>query len=308
MALVEERLRSVTGVSYVRFAQLLEHALKGTGKRLRPALTLLCGRFYPCNRDSLVSIATAMELLHTATLIHDDAIDNSEVRRGEATLNSMWGEKSAILVGDYLFAKSAELAASVGSIRVVTLYAHTLMAICSGEIDQDLTPRGQGHSQRRYFQRISNKTASLFAAATELGGLLGQAPEGALGALRSYGHNLGIAFQIVDDILDFIGEGEEMGKPVGSDLMQGTLTLPAILLLEREPRDNPVLAVLADRDKPANLRRAIEMVRNSSIIPECYRVAEGYCSRAQKALRRLPHNPVSGLLSDLLDYIVERHK
>ena len=305
---VEDRLRSVCEVDFPWLSKLLEHSLKSGGKRIRPALVLLSGKFYHYDLSYLLPVATAIEILHTATLVHDDAIDNSLVRRGRPTINKVWGEDKAILLGDYLLAKSEELVADTQNLRVIKLLAQTVMTISSGELNQAFSAFNLEQTRQQYLQRISGKTACLLSLATESGAILSQAPEKSVEALKGYGYNLGIAFQIVDDILDFIGTEEEMGKPIGSDLAQGTLTLPAILLLERYPEDNPVRRLFQNEDRQRNIELAMELVRNSSITQECYAVASDYCARACHNLSLLPDNASRRSLIKLADYVVKRRK
>ena len=305
---VEDRLKSVSGVDFPWLAELLDYSLKGGGKRIRPALTLLSGKFYDYNLGSLLSMATAVELMHTATLVHDDAVDNSLVRHGRPTINKVWGEDKAVLLGDYLFAKAGEFAADTGNLRVIKLFSQTLQTISSGELNQSFNAFNLEQTHQHYFQRISRKTASLFSLATESGAILSQAPEKSVEFLKGYGYNLGIAFQIVDDILDFIGTEEEMGKPVGSDLAQGTLTLPAMLLLERYPEDNPVKRVFQNQDRQKNIELAIELIRSSSIVSKCYEVASEHCSKACQSLKLLPDNASRQALTELADYVVSRKR
>ncbi len=305
---VEDRLGSVSEVDFPWLPQLLDYSIKGGGKRIRPAFTLLSGKFYHYNLDYLLPMATAVELMHTATLVHDDAIDKSLFRRGRPTINSLWGEDKAVLLGDYLFAKAGEFAADTSNLRVIKLFAQTLEIISSGELNQSFNAFNLEQTREHYLQRISGKTASLFSLATESGAILSQAPEESVKVLEGYGYNIGIAFQIVDDILDFIGTEEEMGKPVGSDLAQGTLTLPAMLLLERYPEDNPVKKFFQNKDKQENIKLVIELIRNSSIVPECYKVASEYCSKACQNLNLLPDNTSRRALIELADYVVNRKK
>jgi len=305
---VEDRLRSVCEVDFPWLSKLLEYSLKNGGKRIRPALVLLAGKFYNYDLSYLLPMATAIEILHTATLVHDDAIDNSLVRRGRPTINKVWGEDKAILLGDYLLAKSEELVADTQNLRVIKLFAQTIMTISSGELNQAFSAFNLEQTRQQYLQRISSKTACLISLATESGAILSQAPEKSVEALKGYGYNLGIAFQIVDDTLDFIGTEEEMGKPVGSDLAQGTLTLPAILLLERYPEDNPVRRLFQNEDRQRNIELAMELVRNSSITQECYAVASDYCARACHNLSLLPDNASRRSLIKLADYVVKRRK
>ncbi len=260
---VGDWLRSVSRVDFSSLSKLLDYSLSGGGKRIRPALVLLSGKIYDYNLDYLLPMATAVELYHTATLVHDDAIDKSSIRRGRPTINAVWDEDKAVLLGDYLFANGGEFTAATGNLRVVKLSAQTIMTISSGELNQAFNAFNLEQTREDYFQRVSCKTASLFSMATESGAILSQAPEKSIEVLKGYGYNLGIAFQIIDDILDFIGTEEELGKPVGSDLAQGTLTLPAMLVLERYPEENPVKRLFQSGDKQKNIELAIELIRNS---------------------------------------------
>ncbi len=305
---VEDRLRAVSNVDFIHLSELLEYSLGGDGKRIRPALTLLAGKFYHYNPDLLLPMAAAVEIMHTATLVHDDAIDNSLVRRGRSTINKLWGYGEAILLGDYLFAEAGALTATTENLRVIKNFAATLKTISSGELNQAFNAFNLEQTRSQYFRRVAQKTASLFSMATEAGAVLSQAPEESIQILIEYGYNLGIAFQIVDDILDFIGTEEELGKPVGSDLTQGTLTLPAILLLERYPEDNPVKRLFKNRDELDNIKLAIELLRDSPIIQECYQVAADYCAKGCRNLKLLPHNASRQSLLDLADFITYRRK
>jgi octaprenyl-diphosphate synthase len=308
LAKVDDLLSLVTEVSFPRLAELLGYSLKRGGKRIRPALTLLSGKFYDYNLGPLLPMALAVELMHTATLVHDDAIDKSIVRRGRPTVNEVWSEDKAVLLGDYLFAKAGECAADTQNLRAVKLFSQTLETISAGEINQAFNSFNLEQTRQHYIERISHKTASLFSLATESGAILSQAPEKSVEVLKEYGHNLGIAFQIIDDILDFTSTEEEIGKPTGADLAQGTLTLPAMLILERYPEDNPVKRVFQNRDKQENIKLALELVRNSSIVQECYQVASDYCSKACQNLNLLPDNASRRALIELADYVVKRKR
>ena len=307
LAKVKDKIRSISKIDFPWLSEQLSYVVKGSGKGARPALTLLAGKFYNYNLTYLLPMAVSVELMHTSTLVHDDAIDKALVRRGQPTINKIWGEDIAILMGDYLFAKAGEFVADTQNPRVIKLFSQTLAIISSGEINQFLDAFKLEQSRENYFQRISHKTASLFALATESGAILSAAPEKSVEILQEYGYNLGIAFQIVDDILDFIGTEKILGKPVGADLAQGTLTLPAMLLLERQPDDNPIKRLFESRDK-TNIKAAIEQVHNSSIVEECYNIASEYCSRACRNLHLLPENASRQALIELADYIIKREE
>ena len=302
---VKEKLRSIREIDFPWLSQQLSYVVKETGKGIRPALTLLSGKFYNYNLTRLLPMAVSVELMHTATLVHDDAIDKAVIRRGQPTINRIWGDEIAVLMGDYLFAKAGEFVSDTQTPRVIKLFSQTLATISSSEINQFREAFKLEPSRKNYFRRIYGKTASLFSLATESGAILSQAPEESVAILKEYGDNLGTAFQIVDDILDFTSTEEAMGKPVGSDLTQGTLTLPAILLMERYPEDNPVKRLFENGDKK-NVALAIEMVRNSSIVGDCYRVASEYCAKACRNLKLLPENNSRQALLDLAAFVVNQ--
>ncbi len=305
LAHVEQTFDTLKQVDYPPLAQMLELVLAGGGKLLRPALALLAGRFGKYDLDLLVPLAASIELLHNATLVHDDVIDNAAIRRGRPTANSVFSNATTVMLGDYMFAHAAELVSRTGSIRVIRLFSHTLMVMATGEIRQDLTAYDSRQSIRDYLQRIGGKTASLFATACEGGAVVADEPEPWIDALRDYGYSFGMAFQIVDDILDFTGDEAQMGKPVGSDLMQGTLTLPALLLMERQPRDNPVERYFA-RPSKERLAQAVEAIRGSDIPAESYAMARDFCRQAREATAVLPDNPDRQTLIDLTETILDR--
>jgi octaprenyl-diphosphate synthase len=266
------------------------------------------------NLDLLVPLAASIELLHSATLVHDDVIDAAPTRRGRETANALVDNAASVMVGDYMFAHAAELVARTGNIDVIRLFARTLMEMATGELHQDMSAFSYGQSTREYFSRIRGKTASLFGTSAEGGSMVAGLSNPQAQAMRAYGENLGMAFQIVDDVLDFIGDEEEMGKPQGSDLMQGTLTLPALLLMERHPDDNPVKRYFAGQRKSENLRRALVMVRESDIIDESMSVAIGFRDRAIAALETPSLTALDSFaaarsrttLADLAHWVTER--
>ena len=307
---MEERLKETCRVDSPVLAQMLERSLGGGGKRIRPVLVLLAGGLYNSQAECLLPMAAAVEVLHTATLVHDDAIDNSPVRHGRPTINQEWGDDRAILLGDYLLAQAEALVAEAENLAVIKLFAASIMTLCSGELNQSFAAFDLEQTGESYIDRIAAKTASLIVLATQSGVVLGGAPEEAVTALKEYGYNLGIAFQIVDDILDFTGDEEEMGKPVGSDLAEGTLTLPAILLLKRSPGgDNPVRRLFRHQgDAGENIKSAIEQVGGSGVIEDCYKLAADYIAGAKSNLEMLPDSASRRSLTALADYVMARKK
>jgi octaprenyl-diphosphate synthase len=291
MVALEMELDRVIGEAPADLADKLGHALKGGGKRLRPALVLLAGGLYPGESAPLVSMALGYELLHTATLVHDDTIDNALTRRGMLTVNRLWGNSSAVLLGDYMCGCSALMTARTDSLRAMEIFSGALTDLCGGAIAEHVA--GSRKSREEYFATISRKTASLFSAATESGAVLSKAPTKAVKALKSYGYNLGMAFQTVDDIHDFV-----------SDMSRGGITLPAILLLE-QPQNQWVGDVL-QKDPSTALDLLIEMVEDSAVLEDCYRIARGFCDKAYSDLGILPHNRIRDSLGDLIEYVVDQ--
>ena len=308
LPLVRETIGSVAqGVGFDFLAKMLEQSLAGTGKMMRPAIALLAGRLGSYELDKLVPLAASVELLHTATLVHDDVIDEADERRGNETSNSLFGNSASVMLGDYMFANAAELITRTGNIQVVKNFAATLMMMVRGELNQDVTVFEYSEDVQRYLDRITGKTASLFATCAEGGALVCGAPADQVEAMRLYGLRLGIAFQIVDDILDFTGDPEVMGKPaVGSDLRGGTLTLPAILYMQREPDDNPIKRAFDGQRRRANLDRAIAEILDGDFIEESMTTARRFGAEAREALAVLPPSETRDTLDSLVDYVLDR--
>ena len=305
---VEERLHGISDVKTHFLPDLLDYVFRTQGKRVRPAITLLASQFHPHDHDQPVTMATAVELLHMATLIHDDTVDNSPLRRGKATVSDVWGKDVAVLLGDYVFATSATFVCDTENVRVIRRFSETIMQLSSGELLEFFNTNNWRQSRDDYNNRIYRKTASLFHTAAESGAILSGAPEGTVQALEEYGYNIGMAFQIVDDILDVQGSTEEIGKPVGNDLLQGVLTLPTIMLMERYPDGNPVKELFA-RGKNGSgdqLKTALEMIQNSEIIEDCYDVVGDHCRKAARSLESLDDIPARASLLMLSEYIMER--
>ena len=288
--------------------ELLNYVFHTTGKRVRPAITLLSAGFHAHDNDFPIIMAAATELLHLATLIHDDTVDKSSLRRGKATVSDQWGGNVAVLLGDYVFATSATFVCDTHNVRVIRRFSETIMELSSGELLEYFNTNNWKQSREDYNERIYRKTASLFCTAAETGAILSGAPETIVQTLKSYGHNIGMAFQIVDDILDVQGSTEEIGKPVGNDLLQGVLTLPAIMLMERHPTENPIEELFQSHDhgNGESLKRTLEMIQNSEIIEDCYGVVRDYCLKASSAVETLSDGPSRRSLLDLSNYILER--
>jgi octaprenyl-diphosphate synthase len=307
MIFVEDLLESTKQVELPPLKRMIEHALQAKGKRLRPGLVLLAGSFGDYELNRLVPLGASIELLHTASLVHDDVVDGAESRRGRPTANAVFDNALTVLLGDYMFANAAEMVTRTGSLHVTRLFALALMKMTSGELDQDAAAFDVGKDIQNYLSRIGGKTASLFTTATEGGAVLGNCPESWVEALRVYGYSLGMAFQIVDDILDYTGDEALMGKPVGSDLREGTVTLPGLLLIERYPKENPIKRFfLAKRDREARLQEALAMIRDSGALDTSMEMARDYIRRANDAITILPDTESRRALNDLGEYVLTR--
>lgn len=304
---VDSVLQQASLVPYEPLRDTLQPILTARGKRLRPALVLLAARQKHYDPSVLVPAAAAVELLHTATLVHDDMLDGASVRRGVTTVNQECGDRASVLVGDYLFAKAADLAADTNNVEVMHVFSRALMTIADGQLQEMFVTDAPDGIMPAYLRRIGAKTASLFETSSQVGAILGGTSPLITQALRLYGYSLGMAFQVVDDILDFIGYAEDLGKPVGGDLRQGTVTLPAILLLQLYPENNPVQAIVdGDGDLEENVARAISMVRGSEVLGLCVKQARDYGEQAKGALAVLTDNAYKRTMLDLADYIVSR--
>jgi len=308
LAKVDEKLRELANTETSAVQPLLQYVTDAGGKRVRPAITLLCAQFHPHDPDRPIIMASAVELLHLATLIHDDTVDNSPLRRGRATVSNTWSPHVAVLFGDYVFATSATFVCDTNNIRVIRRFSETIMELASGQLMEYFTAFDSTQARSLYQDRIYRKTASLFCTASESGAVLGEASEPEVQALRDYGYNIGMAFQVRDDLLDFEGDPSNLGKPVGSDLLNGVLTLPTIMLMERYPNDDFVQSLFKDRNNDKKLKKVVEVINDSTILLDCEQVVQDYSDKACKALEDLPDGAPKQSLMDLADYITARRR
>jgi len=303
---VEALMRSQADGHHPDLSTALDLLLSSGGKRIRPSLSLLIGKMLGASSDRLITIAAAIELLHTATLVHDDLIDGSLLRRGMATLNSQWSPGATVLTGDFLFARAAILAADTNSIPVMKIFSNTLSVIVNGEITQMFASRCKV-SREDYFKRIYAKTASLFETSACTAAMISPVDEDTVAAMRRYGYQIGMAFQIVDDILDFTGEQSTVGKPVGSDLRQGLVTLPALLYIENQPDDPEAQALINGQCLNDNqVTRLVSAIRSSDAIQISQDEACNFVQLALDGIRSQPNSSLRKSLEDLAEYIVQR--
>ncbi len=308
--LVEARLRQAADVEYPLVGDFLSAIVASGGKRLRPMLLLLAARSFTYDVPTLVPAAAGIELLHTASLVHDDTIDHALFRRGQPTLNSAFSSEAVILLGDFLFAQSAILATETMNPRVVRVFATTLGEITDGVLREIFSGHRTDQTRQDYEMRIYGKTASLFAGAAEMGAIIGGAPEHAIEAIRSFGTDYGMAFQIVDDVLDFSSTSETTGKPVGADLRQGTITLPTMYFLADS--DGSATATLVRRiaDGEAvpedEVDEVTSLISSSDAIDRAMEVASTYIETARARLDVIPDDAVRDELHALTDLALSR--
>jgi len=305
--LVEDRLSQIARQDIPLLSEMLEYALLNVGKRVRPALTLLSGKFYNYDLKLLVPMATAVEVLHIGTLVHDDMIDNSATRHGKPAVYRSYGSNSALLLGDYLFSRAGSLATMTENLRVIRRFTETLMTISGGELREASISFDPSSARDNYYKWISDKTACLFVMAAECGSVLSGCPEDQVTALKSYAQNFGLAFQIIDDILDFVGDQSSLGKPVGSDLSEGAITLPSIIYSEKHPGDKLIYKIIVEGDKRL-VQQAVDKIKGSDVIEECRAIAHDFYSRASQSLESLPDCDAKGSLRDLVGFVIERNK
>jgi len=305
IAQVEERMLSRSSGYHQELEAALKHLLSSGGKRVRPMVAVLTGTLLGAEKDKLITLGASIELLHTATLVHDDLIDGALLRRGNPTLNSNWSPAATVLTGDYIFAQAAELAAEIGSTQVMSLFAQTLTTIVNGEVRQLFSRKGIT-TREEYFRRIYEKTGSMFVLATHAAAQLSGAKGSEIEAAKSYGHEVGKAFQIVDDILDFTGDETRLGKPIGGDLQQGVLTLPTLYFTEENPDHPELKAVMNGKGKSDLIEKVITDIKNSRAIHRALEDARLYAGRAVEALDGLPPGEDRDALRELAEFVVER--
>ncbi|MDE2462983.1 MAG: polyprenyl synthetase family protein [Alphaproteobacteria bacterium] len=315
-ALVAADMQAVDALIHARMSsavtlipELSRHLIDSGGKRLRPMLTLAAAR--ACNYVGThhLNLAAAVEFIHTATLLHDDVVDASALRRGKVAANVVWGNKPSILVGDFLFSRAFELMVETGDLGVLGILAGASSVIAEGEVMQLRSANNLGTTEADYLAVVTAKTAALFAASAEAGGAIAAAPRPIVEALRDYGLNLGIAFQLTDDTLDYSGGEQQMGKAVGDDFREAKVTLPVILAHQRAngPQRRFWQRVIeAGEQKDRDLETAIQIVRETGAIGESQARARGYANAAIAAASRLPSPEISQALMDIAEFCVAR--
>ena len=291
-----------------RIPAVTAHLIEAGGKRLRPMLTLAAARMCGYEGDKHVTLATAIEFIHTATLLHDDVVDESAQRRGRPTANLLWDNKSSVLVGDYLLARAFQLMTETESLRILAVLSNASATITEGEVLQLTAAQDLGTTEEIYFKVVRGKTAALFSAATEASGILAGVSEEQIKALFDYGDALGIAFQVVDDLLDFWG-GDAIGKNVGDDFRDRKMTLPmikAIAAADDEERAFWKRTLEKNDQRDGDLETALELMTKHGALDATRAAAIDWADKAKAALVVLPEHPIREMLHDIADYVVER--
>lgn len=292
-----------------RIPEVTAHLVEAGGKRLRPLLTLAAARMCGYGGDHHVLLAATVEFIHTATLLHDDVVDESTRRRGRPTANLLWDNKSSVLVGDYLFARSFQLMVETGSLRVLDILANASATIAEGEVLQLTAAQNLATDEGIYLQVVRGKTAALFSAATEVGGVIAGAPEAQVAALHSYGDALGIAFQIADDLLDYGGADDAIGKNTGDDFRERKVTLPIIKAVAgATPSERAFWERVIEKgdQRDGDLEEARAIMARHGAMQAARADAVAWSDKARAALSALPDHPIRGMLDDLADYVVAR--
>lgn len=305
-ALIRQRMSSRHAP---RIPEVTAHLIEAGGKRVRPMLTLAAAKLLGYPGDYHIHLAATVEFIHTATLLHDDVVDESQQRRGRPTANLLWDNKSSVLVGDYLFARSFQLMVEPGNLRTLEILSNASATIAEGEVLQLTAAQDLRTDESVYLQVVRGKTAALFSAATEVGGVIAEASAEQVQALFDYGDALGIAFQIADDLLDYGGVSETIGKNVGDDFRERKLTLPVIKAVAQADAEERAFwsRVIEDGDqRDGDLERALGILARHGAMETVRAEALAWADKAKASLAILPDHPIRGMLSDLADFVVRR--
>ncbi|MFM8309013.1 MAG: solanesyl diphosphate synthase [Microcystis aeruginosa] len=307
LRLLTDNLKNLVGARHPILAAAAEHLFEAGGKRVRPAIVLLVSRATMLDRDITPRhrrLAEITEMIHTASLVHDDVVDEAELRRSVPTVNSLFDNRVAVLAGDFLFAQSSWYLANLDNLEVVKLLSEVIRDFAEGEIQQGINRFDTSISLEAYLEKSYYKTASLIANSAKAAGVLSEQSAEVNHHLYNYGRNLGLAFQIVDDILDFTSPTEVLGKPSGSDLISGNITAPALFAME----ENPYIEVLIEREfsQEGDIEKALDLIHSSQGIPRSKELANQYGQRALKHLYCLASSPSKEVLIELVDYVLSR--
>lgn len=301
---VEKDLEAIIHSPVHTVNEIHRHLLKAGGKRLRPALYLLCAKTKEALNRPLLTTAVAIELIHMATLVHDDVLDNAETRRSLPTANVIWGNQVTVLAGDYLFAKAFSMIAGLNDGESLKKLTEVVCAVCEGEIIQNKTIFDVSQTEADYLDRLAKKTADFIAVSCELGAKSAGLGAGEVDALRTFGYDIGMAFQLTDDILDVTASEEQVGKPVGNDLRQGIITLPVIYALQNSPRREELREMIAARDMTEeNIRLALKIVKEAGAVQYAYKKTDDYLKHSLSVLPSCLSEHVRQALHNVVEFI-----
>jgi octaprenyl-diphosphate synthase len=309
MERVNQLILSKAGSDVQMIPEVAEHLISSGGKRLRPMLTIASAALFDYKGDNHVKLATSVEFMHTATLLHDDVVDESDLRRGRSTARMIWGNQASVLVGDFLLGQAFRMMVDVGSLEALDVLSTAACVIAEGEVLQLSVAKNMETTEDDYLSVIRAKTAALFAAASEVGPIVANAGKSGRNALKSYGMNLGLAFQLVDDALDYGGKAADLGKNVGDDFREGKITLPVILSYRRGTEDERAFwrdAIENGNSSEANLEKAMGLITKYGALSDTIGRAKHYGTIARDALAPLPDSPWKSALLEVIDFCIER--
>ncbi len=309
MERVNQLILSKAGSDVAMIPEVANHLISSGGKRLRPMLTLAAASLCGYEGDGHVKLATSVEFMHTATLLHDDVVDESDMRRGRSTARKIWGNQASVLVGDFLLGQAFRMMVEVSSLEALEVLSDAAAVIAEGEVLQLSIAKNMETTEDDYLAVIRAKTAALFSAAAEVGPIIARRTRAERGALKSYGTNIGIAFQLIDDALDYGGSASDLGKNIGDDFREGKITLPIILAYRRgsdEERRFWKNAIETGDDSDEALKRALDLIRRHGSLADTIARAEHYGQMARDALAPLAHSPHKAALLEVIDFCIER--
>ncbi|WP_082233990.1 heptaprenyl diphosphate synthase component II [Halobacillus massiliensis] len=308
LATIEDAVNETIQSNNVVLREASSQLLNAGGKRIRPVFVLLAGKFGDYQIDRMKAVAVSLELIHTASLVHDDVIDEAEVRRGEPTIKSKWDNRIAMYTGDYIFARSLENLSTLNDPRAHQILAKTMVELCLGEIEQIKDKYDVQQNLRQYLRRIKRKTAILIASSCRLGAIAAGVKEEEEKALYRYGYYVGMSYQIIDDVLDFTESEEQLGKPAGSDLLQGNITLPVFISMceDKEFKADLTELFMKENLKAHHMSELIETIKTNGSIEKALKISDRYLDKAYEALDTLPPNRAKQTLKGIAKYIGKR--
>lgn len=309
MERVNALILSKTGSEVQMIPEVAKHLIDSGGKRLRPMLTLAAAQMCGYGKDHHITLAASVEFMHTATLLHDDVVDQSDMRRGKKAARMLWGNEASVLVGDFLLGQAFRMMVDTGSLKALDVLSHAATVIAEGEVLQLATAKNLETTEDEYLEVIRSKTAALFAAAAEVGPIIADAPQSITSGLRSYGNNLGLAFQLIDDALDYGGNSRDLGKNTGDDFREGKVTLPVLLAYRRgtdEERQFWQASVVDGNNDETALEKAMNLLGRHNAISDTVARARHYGEMAKDALGTLPQSDHKQALVDVLEFCVSR--